>query len=106
MPTSFILDLKDTKNFQNSNFKYTEYFENYEMYGMKTLRCPDNVKVNIVQDEDKIWNFYFEMTDYGSFSSYTPDLKEGTKNRITIEWRDSATIYSGSKVNDMDASEY
>jgi hypothetical protein len=46
------------------------------------------------------------MTDYGSFSSYTPDLKEGTKNRITIEWRDSATIYSGSKVNDMDASEY
>ena len=81
-------------------------FENYEMYGMKTLRCPDNVKVNIMQDEDKIWNFYFEMTDYGSFSSYTPDLKEGTKNRITIEWRDSATIYSGSKVNDMDASEY
>ena len=92
--------------FQNSNFKYTEYFENYEMYGMKTLRCPDNVKVNIIRNEDKTWNFYFEMTDYGSFSSYTPDLKEGTKNRITIEWRDSATIYSGSKVNDMDASEY
>lgn len=92
--------------FQNSNFKYTEYFENYEMYGMKTLRCPDNVKVNIMQDENKIWNFYFEMTDYGSFSSYTPDLKEGTKNRITIEWRDSATKYSGSKVNDMDTSEY
>ena len=40
------------------------------------------------------------------FQVYTPDLKEGTKNRITIEWRDSATIYSGSKVNDMEESEY
>ena len=92
--------------FQNSNFKYTEYFENYEMYGMKTLRCPDNVKVNIIRNEDKTWNFYFEMTDYGSFNGYEPDLKEGTKNRITIEWRDSATIYTGSKTNDMEESEY
>ena len=73
---------------------------------MKTLRCPDNVKVNIIWNEDKTWNFYFEMTDYGSFNGYEPDLKEGTKNRITIEWRDSATIYTGSKTNDMDASEY
>lgn len=91
--------------FTNSAFSKQSYGENYEMYGYKTLQCPDDVKFE-GSVSGKTWNFRFTLVDWGSYDKYNPDLKTGYKNSIVIDWNGPATKYTGSKKNDMADSDY
>lgn len=112
IPTDGTIDLAAAADlnwyikFQRSELRVVEYSENYSMFGMTYYKCPDYAKVNISRNEDKTWDFSFELIDYGSYSSSNPSLKDGTKNKIVIEWKGAATKYTGSKKNDMQDSDY
>lgn len=117
LPASFLnsteLDLSEEQTglhwnfrFINQNFQYTEYTERYTMYGSASGYCPDEVTATVVHNADKTWNVSFRMKDYGSYSSWAPDRKEGTQNTITIEWAGAATPYSGSNKNDLTDADY
>lgn len=83
---------------------YSEYSENYTMYGMTTYRCPDDAKVMISHDTgSKVWKFSFSMTD--TISGLGP-YSSCTGNKVTINWEGPATKYSGMYKNDMPDSEY
>lgn len=92
--------------FQNHLFSKPEYSERYEMFGSMYGYCPDEVKTTVVRNADKTWRISFRMKDYGSFSSWNPDAKEGTENTLTIEWEGSATKYSGTSKNDYPDADY
>lgn len=112
IPTDGELDLAAATDanwylkFQRSELKKTQYSENYSMGSSTYFMCPDDVKINVKQNEDKTWDFSFSLVDYGSYASYNPDLKEGTKNKIVIEWKGAATKYTGTKTNDLQDSDY
>lgn len=114
IPTDGTLNLAVTQDNLHWNMPYTAekalyyapYSENYEMYGMKTLKCPDNAKVTITKDEEaKTWDIKLEFTDYGLFNSYST-TKDGTKNTLVIEWKGPATKYSGTKTNNLTDEDY
>lgn len=92
--------------FQNKNFQYTEYTEKYTMYGTTSGYCPDEVTTTVVRNADKTWKVSFRMKDYGSYSSWAPDRKEGTQNTVTIEWEGPATKYSGTNANALTDDDY
>lgn len=114
VPTDGKLDLASGDEALHWNFKYkteksklyfTEYFENYEMFGSWTYRCPDDVKVTVVKNDDKTWKITFRMVDYGRFSNYS-STKEGTQSTVLIEWEGPMTKYSGSETNDLTDADY
>lgn len=111
IPTDGVLDVAAATDlnwyikFQRSEFRKTEYSENYTMSGKTYYMCPDDVKINVKQNEDKTWDFSFSMVDYGP-SGTNATLKEGTQNKIVIEWKGAATKYTGSKTNDLQDSDY
>ena len=114
VPTDGELDLASGDEELHWNFKYktekdklylTEYFENYQMFGSWTYRCPDDVKVTVVKNDDKTWKITFRMVDYGRFSNYS-STKEGTQSTVLIEWEGPMTKYSGSETNDLTDADY
>lgn len=114
VPTDGELDLASGDEELHWNFKYKtekdklylpEYFENYQMFGSWTYRCPDDVKVTVVKNDDKTWKITFRMVDYGRFSNYS-STKEGTQSTVLIEWEGPMTKYSGSETNDLTDADY
>lgn len=87
--------------FQRGELSRPNYGNTYESYGMTTRQCPDEVVVKAVRNEDKTWDFYFRLKDYGAFNSWNASEKSGTENIITIEWKGKATKYTGSNKNDL-----
>lgn len=115
IPTEGVLDLavaQDDLHWSMSygaenTMQYIPYNENYEMYGMKTLKCPDNAKVTLTRDEaSKQWSVRLEFTDYGAFNSWNPTQKGGSNNTLVIEWEGPATKYTGTKTNDLTDADY
>lgn len=82
-------------NLQQGSTGYTEQYNKYAY-------CPEDVKLTVVKNDDKTWNFSFTLTDSGQGTYGT----WGSGNTITIEWRGPATKYSGSKKNDLTDSDY
>jgi|GEM_PF-390735 len=114
VPTDGELDLASGDEELHWNFKYKtekdklylpEYFENYQMFGSWTYRCPDDVKVTVVKNDDKTWKITFRMVDYGRFSNYS-STKEGSQSTVLIEWEGPMTKYSGSETNDLTDADY
>lgn len=113
IPAEFIgskdLDLSQSQEglewnfkYKNNNLYYTEYYNKYEMFGMSMGECPEDVKITVVQNEDKTWDISFTMTDriktnYG-YNGY------GTE--VRLEWKGPATKYTGSQKNDMTDADY
>lgn len=82
-------------NLQQGSTGYTEQYNKYAY-------CPEDVKLTVVKNDDKTWNFSFTLTDSGQGTYGT----WGSGNTITIEWRGPATKYSGSKKNDLTDADY
>lgn len=113
IPTDGELDLAEPQETLYWIFKYTNsalskqsYGENYQTSAWsKTFQCPEDVKIEASVSGNR-WNLKFTLVDWGSFNSYNPDYKSGTKNSIVIDWNGPATKYTGSKKNDMADSDY
>ena len=91
--------------FLSSYLQQIEYSENYTMYGSTYGYCPDEAQATVVRNADKTWRVAFGMKDSYP-SAWDPDRKEGYKHTITIEWKGSATKYSGTKKNDLTDEDY
>ena len=68
--------------------------------GGKIYHCPDEAKLTF-KKEGKTWYFKFTMTDYGELDAYgmtqySAPAKNGTSNKVTIEWKGSATKCTGT----------
>lgn len=90
--------------FKNMNLTcaFTGYGYNAVMdpAGGKIYHCPDEAKLTF-KKEGKTWYFKFTMTDYGELDAYgmtqySAPAKNGTNNKVTIEWKGSATKCTGT----------
>ena len=90
----------------NWSFKYTylgvlqyrEYTNKYNDYAY----CPEDAVATVIQNPDKTWYIKFSMTD-AMESSFGIT---GSKNNIFIEWDGPASMYTGSKTNDLKETDY
>ena len=90
----------------NWSFKYTywgvlqyrEYTNKYNDYAY----CPEDAVATVIQNPDKTWYIKFSMTD-AMESSFGIS---GYKNNIFIEWNGPASMYTGSKTNDLKETDY
>lgn len=88
------------------NMKLTCAFTGYgynavmDPAGGKIYHCPDEAKLTF-KKEGKTWYFKFTMTDYGELDAYgmtqySAPAKNGTNNKVTIEWKGTATKCTGT----------
>ena len=90
----------------NWSFKYTylgvlqyrEYTNKYNDYAY----CPEDAVATVIQNPDKTWYIKFSMTDAMESSFGIA----GSKNNIFIEWDGPASMYTGSKTNDLKETDY
>ena len=90
----------------NWSFKYTylgvlqyrEYTNKYNDYAY----CPEDAVATVIQNPDKTWYIKFSMTDAMELSFGIA----GSKNNIFIEWDGPASMYTGSKTNDLKETDY
>ena len=90
----------------NWSFKYTylgvlqyrEYTNKYNDYAY----CPEDAVATVIQNPDKTWYIKFSMTDAMESSFGIA----GYKNNIFIEWNGPASMYTGSKTNDLKETDY
>lgn len=78
--------------------QYSEYTNKYSNYAY----CPEDAVATVIQNPDKTWYIKFSMTD-AMESSFGIS---GYKNNIFIEWNGPASMYTGSKTNDLKETDY